>query len=406
MRIAIVSDLHIGYERFYEDAYSQAKEALHAAGETADAIILPGDIFDRRNPHPDAIGQAISLFRDISRKEWGAKVVEFITYTDTQSFTTVPVIAIPGTHERVAEGKENPLGLLGLAGLLVDASESRVTIEKDGERVSVFGLGGLSEERVKPTLAELSPKPVRGNFNIFMFHQSIYELLPFSDDFIRFDDLPNGFDLYVDGHIHNRIVDQAHGKPFLIPGSTVLTQLKEGEQEPKGFFVYDTKANTYEFNEIRSRPFSFVRIKMENTTPKELTARCEEAINAAIRASKVKPIVKLFIEGTIADGFRSIDMNTRPLQQKFAQDAYIEVDMRLADKDLQSNLSAVREGKVEGMSVRDLGMRIFSARLAESGFDKGVNVTELFNALSSPKKEKALSDAAALFEASATGSGA
>ncbi len=405
MRIAIVSDLHIGYERFYEDAYTQAKEALNAASELADAIIMPGDIFDRRNPHPDAIGQAINLFREISRKGWKAKVVEFSPYTDTRSFTTVPVIAIPGTHERVAEGKENPLGLLGLAGLLVDASESMVTIEKGGERVSVFGLGGLSEERVKPTLAELDPKPVQGNFNIFMFHQSIYELLPFSDDFIRFDDLPEGFDLYADGHIHNRIVGQVRGKPFLIPGSTVLTQLKEGEQEPKGFFIYDTKSNTYEFNEIRSRPFSFVRMRMDDATPKGLQQKCEEAIVSAIRSSKEKPIVKLFVEGTIADGFKSFDMNLRPLQQRYSQDAYMEVDMRLADRSLEEGLGAVREGRLDGVSVKDLGMGIFSAKLAESGFDRSVNVAELFDALSMQKKEKALSEASALFEDSARSSG-
>lgn len=403
MRIAIVSDLHIGYERFYEDAYAQAKEALYAAAGTADAVILPGDIFDRRNPHPDAIGQAIGLFRELSRREWGARVVDFSPCRDTRAFTSVPVIAIPGTHERVAEGRENPLGLLGLAGLLVDASESTVTIEKDGERVSVFGLGGLSEERVRATLAELDPKPVEGNFSIFMFHQSVYELLPFSEDFIRFGDLPDGFDLYVDGHIHNRITAEAHGRPFLIPGSTVLTQLKEGEQEPKGFLVYDTKSGECGFTAIRSRPFSFVRVRMEDATPEDLQRRCEEEVSSAVRSSREKPIVKLFVEGTIASGFKSVDMNLRPLRQRFSQDAYIEVDMRLADRTLDGSLSAVREGRLEGVSVRDLGMRIFSARLAESGFDKGVNVSELFDALSSQKKEKALSAAAAVFEASGPG---
>ena len=39
MRIAIVSDLHIGYERFEADAFAQAKEALELAKTQADAIL-------------------------------------------------------------------------------------------------------------------------------------------------------------------------------------------------------------------------------------------------------------------------------------------------------------------------------------------------------------------------------
>ncbi|EQD59621.1 metallophosphoesterase, partial [mine drainage metagenome] len=75
----------------------------------------------------------------------------------------------------------------------------------------------------------------------FMLHQSIYEILPFDESFMHYDDLPKGFDLYVCGHIHSRVKATVNGKLFLIPGSTVLTQLKEGEQERKGFILFDTK---------------------------------------------------------------------------------------------------------------------------------------------------------------------
>ena len=132
-------------------------------------------------------------------------------------------------------GKDNALNLMGLAGLLVDTSEATTIIEKDGEEVAIFGFGGIAEERVREQLVALDPKPVDGMFSIFMFHQSVYEILPFSDDFIHYDELPKGFDLYVDGHIHSRIEHTVHGKPFLIPGSTVLTQLKDGGAGAEGF---------------------------------------------------------------------------------------------------------------------------------------------------------------------------
>ena len=239
MKIAIVSDLHIGYERFRQDALRQAKMALEKAIGIADAILVPGDIFDKRAPKPDVIAEAINLFRDLrDSNTLGSEIAEF--RGQGSIYTKFPIIAVPGTHERTAAGKENPLALLSLAGLLADTSESTTIIRKGDERVAVFGLGGVPEEQVKSELLRLKPSPVPGAFNIFMFHQSIYEILPFNDSFIHYDDLPDGFDLYVCGHIHNRIEATVHGKPFLIPGSTVLTQLKDKEQERKGFIVFDT----------------------------------------------------------------------------------------------------------------------------------------------------------------------
>ena len=54
MRIAILSDFHLGYDRFREDAFRQAQEALVRAASEADALIIPGDIFDNRTPKPDS----------------------------------------------------------------------------------------------------------------------------------------------------------------------------------------------------------------------------------------------------------------------------------------------------------------------------------------------------------------
>ena len=393
MRIAIVSDLHIGYERFYDDAYRQAREAFEAiAAKKADMVIIPGDIFDRRNPKPEVIAQAINLFRDFSHNPWPAKLEEFVPLREhRKAYTDIPILAIPGTHERVAEGKENPLTLLGLAGLLIDASEAIAVIRKGEEKVAVFGLGGLSEERVKSELADLGEKPVEGCFNIFMFHQSIYEILPFSDNFIHFEDLPVGYDLYVDGHIHNRIEDKVHGKPFLIPGSTVLTQLKEGEQEQKGFYIYDTKSNTWEFNRINSRPYKFFRIKLSEAAPKDVMTEAEAIMDSALAEKGEKPIIKLSFSGTIAKGFKNVDLPLHTIYTKYSNKAILDIDSsKVSEHRMEENIKEIREGKLEGMNIKDLGMEIFSSKLKEAGFRADVNPAELFNILSSNKKEKAI----------------
>ncbi len=399
MKLAIVSDLHIGYERFYSDACTQAKEALESANEAADAILIPGDIFDKRNPKPEVIAQAVNIFRELNAKPWKAKVRSFSPFRkEARAYTDSPIIAIPGTHERVAEGKENPLTVLALAGLLVDASESTVTLEKEGEKVSVFGLGGLSEERVKSTLEEIAPKPVESSFNVFMFHQSTYELLPFSEHFIHYDELPKGFDLYVDGHIHTKLIGKIHGKPFLIPGSTVLTQQKENEQEPKGFFIYDTKSNSSEFRHINSRPFISVKLKFDGAPPDEVIRSVEQELQRIIKQSKEKPIIRLRIEGSISKGFHGVDLQLRTIRSRFATAAFLDIEQSIEDIGTEKEIEQIREGRLDGLSIKELGMGIFNKKLKEGGFSAGINPAELFEALSIKKKEKALKEASSLFE--------
>ena len=403
MKVAIVSDMHIGYERFAEDAFKQAKEALEKASEMADVILMPGDVFDKRSPKPEVIAQAINIFRELSKKKWVARITSF-NGRNSKSYTDIPVIGISGTHERTAAGKENPLSLLGLAGLIVDASEASIIIEKGNERVAIFGLGGLSEERVKEALIELDPKPIENAFNIFMFHQSVYEILPFSDDFIHYNDLPKGFDLYVDGHIHSRVEADVHGKKFLIPGSTVLTQLKEGEQEDKGFIIFDTDKYTYEFVKINCRKFAFKNINFENVTPKELKERCEKEIEEVLSGPAPMPIIKLKIQGTTSGGFSGIDMPLQSIMMKYSPKAVIEIDStKLVNPIMQSDIENLRENRIGNISVKDLGMQILGSKLKEQKFDDKLNYTELFNILSDgSKKEKVLKEATDFLNQSAT----
>ena len=394
MKIAIVSDLHIGYERFAEDAFKQAKEALEAASAMADAIIIPGDIFDKRAPKPDAIADALNIFRELSRKKWTASAE--IRGSGT-AFTNVPILAIPGTHERTSAGKENALKLLALAGMLIDISESTAVISSRGENVAVFGLGGISEERVKEKLKELDPKPINGMYSIFMFHQSIYELLPFNADFIKYEDLPEGFDLYVDGHIHNAVEAKVHGKPFLIPGSTVLTQMKDAEQGSKGFILLDTKDSTHEFIPINSRKFFSIRLEFKDSSTRHILEKCEEEIKQVILKGASKPIIKVHLEGTMQAGLQFGSLNLKPITSKYGNDAFIEIDQsKLTIPELAKSIEGIHENKIGDLAIKDLGASFMNAKLKELAFDNAIDAHGLFELLDEPsqsKKQKIVDDA-------------
>jgi DNA repair exonuclease SbcCD nuclease subunit len=394
MKLAIISDFHLGYERFREDAHRQAEEALGAAAEVADVLLLPGDLFDVKTPRPEVLAEAINLFRGLSKKDWKARVEK--VSSESCAYTDIPIIAIPGTHERRAQGAEDAVGLLALAGMLVDVSDGFAVVRKGDERVAIYGMGGVSEEQFAGAIKRLNPTPVEGCFNVFMFHQSTKELLPFDTGSACFDDLPRGFDLYVDGHIHNRVERKVHGKPLLIPGSTVLTQLKDSEQEEKGFYVYDTKADSYEFRKINSRRFAVIRIDASGKSPDELLRDIRQAIDSAIGEAGGKPILRVELVGRLKEGFKNIDIDVRGMAKTYADRAIVDISRSGMEGGMGvgADADALRSGSLENMSVRDYGLGMFVDKLKESKYDLPVGPSEMFEILSSESnKEKAMKKA-------------
>lgn len=391
MRIAILSDFHLGYERFREDAFRQAKEALESAANESDMMLIPGDIFDNRNPKPDVLAEAINLFRELSKKEWEAKAG---VPKGASAYTDVPIIAIPGTHERRAQGDEDPVDLLHLAGFLVDVSDATAVVEKGDEKVAVHGLGGISEERFREVVKERDPKPMEGAFNILMFHQSVYELLPFSKDFISIDEFPKGFDLYVNGHVHSRYKGTIHGSPFLIPGSTVLTQLKDNEQERKGFYIFDTKTKEATFKEISCRRFIVAKIDMAGRKPAEIAESVEKTVSGIVAKDNTKPVIRIVLEGRLDDGFRKMDMKLHGISKKFKDSATVEVSDKGADGTEIQIEGARKANASDSISVKDLGMSLFMEKLQQKKYGLKANPVELFEELASDEsKEKVVKKA-------------
>ncbi len=388
MKIAILSDFHIGYERFRDDAKRQSEEAIKAACNLADLIIIAGDIFDYRHPKPEVIAEAISLFKDADYGKLAARVESFDGRG--KAYTDVPIIAIPGTHERRTDGEFDSVDLLGLAGLLVNANQARVVVAKGTQRVAVYGVGGTAEERFLETLKRLDPKPTPGAFNVFVFHQSVYEFLPFSDDFIRLEKLPEGFDLYIDGHIHSRIESTCHGKSFLIPGSTVLTQLKEGEQEEKGFFIYDTELGTHTFQKINSRKFLMAKINVEGMDPSQVRGSIEKAIEGISARGFELPIIRVALEGRLREGFKSIDIGTKGIIESHSGGAILEITKAGIEGRDSKESEELRSGVMDNIPIRDYGLSLFMEKLAKGRYDLEISPSRLFEVLSSEAKKEAI----------------
>jgi DNA repair exonuclease SbcCD nuclease subunit len=328
MKIAIISDLHLGYARFESDSYIQAERAVDDASKKADIILCAGDIFDIKIPKLETLKKAVEIFNRAA----------------------VPVYAIHGNHERRARDMVNPVQLLSAGtGVKILHGDSDV-FEKGGEIVQILGMGSVpeeyAEEALKKTMERFGKK--EGAFSILMLHQSIRELVPGAKDEMSIEFLETlPFDLIVNGHIHETIVKL--GGKFLIPGSTVITQLKKEEMAKKGYFLFDTKERKAQFVEIESRPFFYEEMKFDKATDSDVRERIRGRVGE-IRKAHPDCLIAIKVDGTLKEGLAGTDIRLDGYENVF-------IENRLDVESLTSRLEKIRSGREASLSVRDLALR-------------------------------------------------
>ena len=256
MKIAIFSDPHLGYNRFEEDSYIQAERVIMDASVKADVILCAGDIFDIKIPKLETIKRAIEIFKKAK----------------------IPIYAIHGNHERRAKEMVNPAQILASGTHMQLLHGSEAIFEKNEEKIQIFGLGSVPEEYAETALKSVIQKFDKKNFSILMLHQSIRELIPGGSDELSLEYLETlPFDLIINGHIHETI-SKLDGR-FLIPGSTVITQLKKDETAPKGYYLYDTKTKKPEFIQVETRKFFYEEFVFNDAGEMEIREQIRKKVD-------------------------------------------------------------------------------------------------------------------------------
>lgn len=388
MKIAVIGDTHFGHgwgDECEEDSFRQAEEAFDIAiRENVDFILLPGDIFDARIPKQEVWARVLALFqKPLLAGKNQTKLIECENgAVSPLVFNGIPVIAIAGTHERRGGRAVNAVQTLAEAGFLICLDKTGVTLEANGEKVYIYGVGGVPEDFAKKTFAELDAKPKKDCMNLFVFHQSLAEFIPQAEEknILSKLDLPKGFDWYVDGHIHwAEILDN-----LLITGSSVMTQQRKKEAErKKGMWVIE--GGKPRFIELQSqRPFFCEEITFNNVSPdtvvKECRTRLTKILNSgfsqANNGSAQKPMIRLNLAGTLAAG---AELNEDEITKGF--DALITVNKEIQNEDFKKKIEILRELQAKKLSVEEQGFGIMQKLLEQTDY-KGIAPHEIFEDLS------------------------
>lgn len=376
MKIAILSDVHLGFGRGSEregDAYAALAEVLEKSRD-ADFILLAGDLFDSNAPQAETLALAEEIMLPYLLSESSIKVSEGLG-KDVGKLKLVnpqgrPIIAIHGTHERRAKGLLNPIQALERAGFLIHLHVNGIVLEKDGEKVCIQGMSGVPEQYSDSVLQEWDPKPRNGCYNILVIHQNLkgfmHEKVPHQLDPER---LNRGFNLYVCGHVHDKQEAVLGDGRLVVPGSLVVTQLTSDAEKPLGFYEVDTRSSEAVFQRLESqRPVHFV----EGKDREEL----EREIGKALEGKTIKPILRIKVPG---------DVQIKDIRERFSGKAILSFKRESEEKEEAGAVSL----EEQRLSVRELGRKLLRENLERQGLKPEV-FEGVFELLLEKRHEKAL----------------
>ncbi|EDY34635.1 Ser/Thr protein phosphatase family protein [Aciduliprofundum boonei T469] len=237
MKFAHIADAHLGAFSKNPKLKELNLKAFEIAiqksiEEQVDFIIIAGDLFHNPIPDMEIVRRAVEILKNAGDRG-------------------IRIYAIYGSHDFSA-GSTALLDVLSSTGLFkkvvnyeVYDGKLRILPVEDPTGVNILGVSGLSSaqeveyfEHIDRDYLERIEHP-----KIFVFHTTISELKPsYIPDRYALPKslLPQNFDYYAGGHLHERIESDLNGSPLIYPGALFgatyndLDILKE-----RGFYIVE-----------------------------------------------------------------------------------------------------------------------------------------------------------------------
>ncbi|MDO8633932.1 MAG: DNA repair exonuclease [archaeon] len=400
MKLGLFSDTHFGFAEGTEresECFENAVKALKICFDSqVDAILVSGDIFDESLPSPETLSRSFDVFLHAFQKPKRQLTIKVHSKHGEKEFdfSGIPVVAIHGNHDCRSIGKTNILEVFHKSGMLAYLQPGKAMIEKGGEKVFVHGLSAVPEKKARDVLSLWNPVPVPGCTNVLLLHQAFKEFLPFQDDSIAslsLEDLPKGFDLIVNGHLHWVDTHKIGETIFVLNGSTVTTQMKKLESvKEKGVFVFDTESKKLDFFPLPAqRKLFYFDLKFENAKPQEVLEKARQALQSCKVDTGIVPLARLKLSGSLAIGTSSLDVDLSEALSEVKGKAIVSVSKNFFSNSFKKKITDLRSAQKSKQSIASMGLEILEKNLAETDFGEAFDAQEVFELLSEDKIEEA-----------------
>ena len=314
IRVAIVTDTHIGYRErdpnFQDESFEVFDEALENANlHGADIVIHAGDLFEDMSPSRHTIIRTMQI---IQNHLIGAGNPPEVIYSegltlkpnwlDENIRIKIPLFIINGNHDRPGGYKFTSADELLSVPKLINYFKSSdkadnvilepVVLQRGCIRLNIYGLSYLPDSKfltilqdhklqlVKPPPADAS---VRRTFTILMVHQnkttygkSRQQLAELLSRALPSTDEPHHVDLVIWGHEHENMVSRTKFDTIEIsqPGSTICTQLKKCMATERSMAILDIYETSDSFEPLtlsKARRFIYDSIDLNDITKNATT---------------------------------------------------------------------------------------------------------------------------------------
>jgi DNA repair exonuclease SbcCD nuclease subunit len=274
------SDLHLGYAQYGLEARRQDFD--NAFTELADKtielkpdfMIIAGDLFHQARPSNTTLENTIRSFKRL--KDAG-----------------IPVLTVDGSHDSAPNTITGTiLNPLDSAGLIYYLPRHEGACWRKPGYCYVYGVPNFrsrrkTEEALPDFMAQNTPTPSASVTNVFVFHMAI-DLPSVKPPYIEAEAppelIPEGFDYYAAGHVHERYLGKFKTGLLAYSGCTETVSYDEAANK-KGFFhvKVDEKGKVSpEVIELRSsRKFVVLEQEFSGVNSAKITERAVQMVKDA-----------------------------------------------------------------------------------------------------------------------------
>ena len=239
MRFAHLSDSHLGYKQLgiderEQDVYDVFDKTIDKIIELdVDFVIHSGDLFDQSRPSTNSL---LVFQRGLLKLQKAG----------------IPMYAIAGNHDSVLrKNVKPPIALFEELGLNIIEPDKE--FEVDG--VLICGIQFIPKYQkngLLDILEEFSIIADDYDKSILVLHQGIGKFLPEDAYELELNELPDNFNYYAMGHIHDFFIEDLGKGKLVFPGSLDMYRLNDNFKEfGKGFCVVDISGDVPEIERIR-----------------------------------------------------------------------------------------------------------------------------------------------------------
>ena len=274
------SDLHLGYAQYglearrqdFDNAFAEIVEKTLEL--KPDFMIIAGDLFHHARPSNVTLENAIRSFKRLKD-------------------TGIPVLTVDGSHDSAPNTITGTILVpLDSAGLIYHLPRHEGACWRKPDCCYVYGVPNFrsrrkTEEALPVFMAENPPMPDPAVCNIFVFHMAV-DLPSVKPPYIEAEAspelLPDGFEYYAAGHVHERFTGKFKAGLLAYSGSTETVSYDEAAQK-KGFFHVKVNAKgvaSPEFIELSSpRKFAIIEQEFSGMTAAKITELAAQLVKSA-----------------------------------------------------------------------------------------------------------------------------